>query len=109
MIRREGDHYQITLYAGASSIGNRRFFTSKTENGRKTVDCVYAVYEDPVNLRWVYQEYKNSGKYRFQVDRQYMLGNGRGRRYYLDATLTPVMMPGTDGKLTEIMHRSWLP
>ena len=28
MIRREGDHYQITLYAGASSIGNRRFFTS---------------------------------------------------------------------------------
>ena len=40
MIRREGDHYQITLYAGASSIGNRRFFTSKTENGRKTVDCV---------------------------------------------------------------------
>ncbi len=105
MIRREGDHYQITLYAGASSIGNRRFFTSKTENGRKTVDCVYAVYEDPVNLRWVYQEYKNSGKYQFQVDRQYMLGNGRGRRYYLDATLTPVMMPGTDGKLTEIMHQ----
>ena len=69
------------------------------------MDCVYAVYEDPVNLRWVYQEYKNSGKYRFQVDRQYMLGNGRGRRYYLDATLTPVMMPGTDGKLTEIMHQ----
>ena len=34
-----------------------------------------------------------------------MLGNGRGRRYYLDATLTPVMMPGTDGKLTEIMHQ----
>ena len=104
-IVKDGDNLRITLYAGASSIGNRRFFTSKTENGKKTVDCVYAVYEDPVNLRWVYQEYKRSGKFSFQTDRQYVIGNGVSRRYYLDATLTPVLMPGADGKLTEIMHQ----
>ena len=32
-------------------------------------------------------------------------GPAGNRRYYLDATLTPVLMPGTDGKLTEIMHQ----
>ena len=63
------------------------------------------MYEDPVNLRWVYQEYKNSGKFRFQIDRQYVMGSAGNRRYYLDATLTPALMPGTDGKLTEIMHQ----
>ena len=104
-IRKEDAGYQVTLYAGASSIGNRRFFTSKVENGKKTTDSVYAVYEDPVNLRWVYQEYKNSGNFRFQIDRQYVMGSAGNRRYYLDATLTPALMPGTDGKLTEIMHQ----
>ena len=104
-IRKEDAGYQVTLYAGASSIGNRRFFTSKVENGKKTTDSVYAVYEDPVNLRWVYQEYKNSGNFRFQIDRQYVMGYAGNRRYYLDATLTPALMPGTDGKLTEIMHQ----
>ena len=44
-IRKEDAGYQVTLYAGASSIGNRRFFTSKVENGKKTPDSVYAVYE----------------------------------------------------------------
>ena len=34
-IRKEDAGYQVTLYAGASSIGNRRFFTSKVENGKK--------------------------------------------------------------------------
>ena len=104
-IRKEDAGYQVTLYAGASSIGNRRFFTSKVENGKKTTDSVYAVYEAPVNLRWVYQEYKNSGNFRFQIDRQYVMGSAGNRRYYLDATLTPALMPGTDGKLTEIMHQ----
>ena len=33
------------------------------------------------------------------------MGSAGNRRYYLDATLTPALMPGTDGKLTEIMHQ----
>lgn len=104
-IRKEGEDYRVTLYAGASSVRNRRFFTSKVEKGKKTTDRVYAVYEDPVNLRWVYQEYKNSGKFQFRADRQYVIGTAGNTRYYLDATLTPVLMPGTDGRLTEILHQ----
>ena len=33
------------------------------------------------------------------------MGSAGNRRYYLDATLTPALMPGTDGTLTEIMHQ----
>lgn len=105
-VRKEKDGYRITLYAGASSAENRRFFTSKTENGKKTADTVYAVYEDTKNMRWGYQEYKKDGAFRFTVDRQYVIGSGNAKRYYMDATLTPALMMGNDGKLTELMHQT---
>ena len=47
-------------------------------------------------MRWVYQEYQPQGDYSFQVERQYYFESGNGRRYYVDAVLTPAVLMGPD-------------
>lgn len=96
--------YTVTLYAGAANRSSRRFFTMKESGGKMVVDKVYAVLENPYDLRWVYQEYSESGDYTFEIDRQYASGSGSARRYYVDAVLKPAMLVNQEGKLQEILH-----
>ena len=95
----------VTLYAGASVKGSRRFFTMKRENGRLTPNRVYAVVENPVDLRWTFQEYGTDGAFQFVTDRQYSMGSGADKRYYLDVTLIPAVAVDADGKLQPLWHR----
>lgn len=104
----EENGYDITLYAGASAESSRRFFTSTIEHGKREVDCIYAVYEDPNSLRWIYQEYKRSGNFQYDLKRRYSYGNGAEKRYYLDATLTPAMMVNETGELQSIEHSTMI-
>lgn len=105
-IEKNGTEYEIVLYAGASSESSRRFFTSKIEHGKMEVDRIYAVYENPYTLRWVYQEYDQSGKFQYQCRQRYSYGNGSEKRYYVDAVLTPAMMADENGNLQEITHNA---
>ena len=91
-IKREGNTLRIVLYAGISSNRNPFFFVSAQEDGTRTVGRIYAALKDPVKMRWVYQEYQPQGDYSFQVERQYYFESGNGRRYYVDAVLTPAAL-----------------
>ncbi|MCI8453481.1 MAG: LPXTG cell wall anchor domain-containing protein [Lachnospiraceae bacterium] len=104
-ITREGDHYRIVLYAGASVRDSRRFFIRKEKSASLEVDRIYAVYENPAELRWVYQAYQAEGRYRYEVERRYYMGSGSDKRYYIDATLTPAMLVSEQGVLEAIRHR----
>lgn len=95
----------VTLYAGASVKGSRRFFTMRQENGKLMPDRVYAVVENPKELRWQYQEYGTDGAFQYITDRQYFMGSGSDKRYYLDATLIPAVAAGTDGKIQTLWHQ----
>ncbi|MFR5733975.1 MAG: hypothetical protein ACLUD2_20765 [Clostridium sp.] len=97
--------HTAVLYAGASVRGSRRFFTMKEENGKAEVDKVYSVLEDPVHLRWVYQEYSREGSHCFQTERQYYMGSGAGKRYYIDVVLTPAVLVDGKGQLQDMDHR----
>lgn len=103
-IERNEDGYDIALYFGTSKETGRSFFTSKIEDGKMEIDCIYAVYENPYTLRWVYQEYKKNGKFQYHLDQRYSYGTGTEKRYYLDAVLMPAMMVNKDGKLQSIEH-----
>lgn len=103
-IRKDGEIYKVTLYAGASTKASRRFFTMSRENGTLEVDKVYTVLENPVTLRWMYQEYGSSGKYRYQIDSRYYIGSGSDRRYYIDASLTPAVLVNGSGVIQDIYH-----
>ena len=103
-VRKENEKYKITLYAGASTKGNRRFFTMKEQNGKAVADKVYTVLENPVTLRWVYQEYSSSGEYRYRIDQQYYLGSGAEKRYYMDAVLIPAVLINEEGDIQNIDH-----
>lgn len=103
-VRREMDRYEMILYAGVSTSGNRRFFTMKEDNGKLVADKVYAVLENPVTLRWEYQEYGTDGDYRYQIERQYYYGGGDAKRYYMDVTLTPAVMINPSGEREDILH-----
>lgn len=107
-IEREGDHYRIVLYAGASVRDSRRFFTRKEGNKDLEVDRIYAVYENPAELKWVYQVYQAEGRYRYEVERRYYMGNGSNKRYYIDATLSPAMLVNAQGVLEAVRHRVML-
>lgn len=98
------DGYEVTLYAGASASGSRRFFTMKQENGKLTADKVYAVVENPLTLRWEYQEYDNEGVFQYQILKQYCFGRGTDKRYYIDVVLMPAVMVNGDGELEIIEH-----
>lgn len=100
------DSYKVTLYAGMKNKISRRFFTSTSNGGQMEVDRVYAVYENPKTLRWVYQEYESEGAFRYQIDRQYSYGSGNEKRYYIDASLAPVMMADMDGNMQPVEHKS---
>ena len=65
-----GDTCRAVLYAGASVRGSRRFFTMKEENGKAEVDKVYSVLEDPVHLRWVFQDFRRDGSDRLESERR---------------------------------------
>lgn len=99
------DGYTVTLYAAVSNRHNRRFFTAREDSGKLVVDKVYAVHENPHDLRWVYQEYSETGDETFEVEKQYSLGSGGSRRNYIDAVLKPAMLVNEDGNLQEIFHR----
>lgn len=98
--------YQVTLYAGMVNKNNRRFFTTTSKNGEQSVEHVYAVYENPKVLRWIYQEYDADGDFQYQIHRQYSLGSGTEKRHYMDVSLVPVMMADVDGNLQPIQHTS---
>ncbi len=94
-----------TIYAGASFSGNCGFFTMDQDDGHRTVGSVYVVLENPETLRWEYQEYKNSGSYQFQIDKQYYMGSGTNKRYYINATLVPAVMMDRNGKRRILEHQ----
>lgn len=100
-----GDTCCAVLYAGASVRGSRRFFTMKEENGKAEVDKVYSVLEDPVHLRWMYQEYSREGSHCFQTERRYYMGSGAGKRYYIDVVLTPAVLVDGKGQLQDMDHQ----
>lgn len=95
----------VTLYASASVSGSRQFFTMKQEGGELKPDCVYTVLENPAALRWEYQEYRSSGAYQYQIDRQYYMGSGNHKRYYMDVTLVPAVMIDRNGSRQKIEHQ----
>ena len=99
-----GGTYRAVLYAGASVRGSRRFFTMNEENGKAEVDKVYSVLEDPVHLRWVYQEYSREGSHCYQTERRYSMGNGAEKRYYIDVVLTPAVLVDGNGQLQDMEH-----
>lgn len=96
--------YKITLYAAVSNSSSRRFFTAREEGGKLVADKVYAVHENPHDLRWVYQKYSETGDYTFEAEKQYYIGSGNGKRYYMDAVLSPAMLVNDAGNLQEILH-----
>ena len=77
----------------------------KVKNGKREVDRVYSVLENPKALRWEYQEYASSGEYQYFVERQYYMGSQGAKRYYIDVTLTPAVMMTPDGKIQKISHQ----
>lgn len=103
-VEKTAEGYTVTLYAGAANRSSRRYFTMKESGGKMVVDKVYAVLENPYDLRWVYQEYAENGDYTFEINRQYASGSGSARRYYMDAVLKPAMLVNQEGKLQEILH-----
>ena len=103
-IRREGNQLFLTLYKGVPVSSNSYFFVSGEENGVRTVEQIYAVLQNPEKLQWMYQEY-GEGTYEFQIERQYYIGNGEDKRYYVDAVLTPAVLVEQDGTVREITHR----
>ena len=104
-IERENDGYIVTLYAGIANKISRRFFTTSSDGRQLSVDQVYAVYENPKTLRWIYQQYEENGNYQYQIHRKYSYGSGSEKRYYMDASLSPVMMADADGVLQPIEHK----
>lgn len=103
-IRREGNQLILTLYKGVPVSSNSYFFVSGEENGVRTVERIYAVLQNPAKLQWMYQEY-GEGTYEFQIERQYYIGNGEEKRYYVDAVLTPAVLVEQDGTVREITHQ----
>ncbi len=103
-IELDGDTCNITIYAGLAAGGSRQFFSMKPVNGTLVPDCVYTVLENPADLRWEYQEYRTSGTHQYQIDRQYYMGSGAQKRYYLDATLAPAVMIDSLGARHDIEH-----
>lgn len=95
---------EVSLYAGASVSGSRRFFTMRQNAGKAVVDAVYSVIENPASLRWEYQKYDNSGIYQYQILKQYSFGSGTQKRYYIDAVLSPAVMAAQDGTLQIVRH-----
>ena len=77
----------------------------KEENGKAEVDKVYSVLEDPVHLRWMYQEYSREGSHCFQTERRYYMGSGAGKRYYIDVVLTPAVLVDGKGQLQDMDHQ----
>ena len=105
-IEQKENSYKVTLYAGISSKISRRFFTATWNSGQLAVEHVYAVYENPKTLRWAYQQYEADGVFQYQIHRQYSYGSGPDKRYYIDASLAPVMMADANGDLQPIEHKS---
>lgn len=97
--------YRITLYADVSEKTNRRFFVRKEESGKLDVDCIYSVYENPQKLRWGYQAYRENGTHRFLIENRYYMGNGAGKRYYVDAVLTPAILVNAAGEPEAVRHQ----
>lgn len=101
---KDASGYKVILYAASSSRSSRYFFTALEDGGKLAVDKVYAVHENPHNLRWVYQEYSSTGAFTFEIEKQYSLGSGNSKRYYIDAVLRPAMLVNEEGNLQEILH-----
>ncbi len=95
----------VTLYAGVSNIASRGFFVMKDNNGQKEPEAVYVVLENPATLRWEYQEYLDYGNFQYHIDKQYFLGGGAEKRYYLDVTVSPAVMIDEKGKRQVIEHQ----
>lgn len=95
---------EVSLYAGASVSGSRRFFTMQKNTGKAEADAVYTVVENPALLRWEYQKYDNTGIYQYQILKQYAFGSGSQKRYYMDVELMPAVMAAQDGTLQMIQH-----
>ncbi len=104
-IKVEDQQVVVTLYTGVSNIASRSFFVMKEENGQSKPGAIYTVLENPKTLRWEYQEYQDSGDFRYQVNKQYYLRTGMNKRYYLDATLAPAVMIDQDGMRKSIEHQ----
>lgn len=101
----EDDAIRVTLYAGVSGLSSRCFFVMNEENGQMKPGSVYTVLENAKTLRWEYQEYQESGAYRYQADKQYFLGSGVDKRYYMDVTLAPAVMMDRNGERQTIEHQ----
>ena len=104
-IKVEDENVILTLYAGISNITGRSFFTMVNENGQSKPGAVYTVLENSKTLRWEYQEYQDSGDFRYKINEQYFLNNGINKRYYLDATLAPAVMIDREGERKIIEHQ----
>lgn len=105
-IRKGGKDWKVTLYAGASLKGSRQFFTMQEQNGELCADKVYLLLENPVTLRWMYQEYGSeaSEEYQYRAEKQYYFGSGTEKRYYMDAALTPAVLVDRNGDIQNVDH-----
>lgn len=103
-IEKNGQEYRICLYAGNRSAYGRNFFTMNDADGNAEADSIYVAYEDPQSLRVVYQKYAAEGEFSFEVQRKYSFGSGTMKRYYVDASVRPVLQDDGSGTLKKVYH-----
>lgn len=103
-VKVEDDEVVVTLYAGVTNIASRCFFTT-VENGQSKPEKVYTVLENPKTLRWEYQEYQETGDFKYKIENQYFLGSGENTRYYMDVAIAPVVMIDRNGTRLAMDHQ----